>query len=110
MEEKEDEHRQEVANLTAQLDKVSLELSQLHKSSSEAEEKCKTSVTKLERELQCMREGQQELSSISQECAQLRSVHDEYKAKMEAKVNRFKAVISSHLPFIDSSKRTFPIS
>lgn len=102
--EKEDQHRQELSNVTSQLDQVSFELSQLRKTSSESEEKSKVQLAKLERELSCMREGQQQLTDVSHELAQLRKVHADYKTKTDTKVANLKALISSHLPFIDSSK------
>ncbi|XP_054284596.1 protein phosphatase 1 regulatory subunit 21 [Macrosteles quadrilineatus] len=104
MNEKEDQHRQELTNVTSQLDQVTFELSQLRKSSAESEEKSRVIIAKLEREMSCMREGQQQLSDVSHELAQLRQTHAEYKTKMEAKVNTLNTTISSHLPFIDSKK------
>lgn len=110
MNEKEDQHRQELTNVTSQLDQVTFELSQLRKSSAESEEKSRAIIAKLEREMSCMREGQQQLSDVSHELAQLRQTHAEYKTKMEAKVNTLNATISSHLPFIDSSKLIIVVS
>jgi len=107
--EKEDQYRQELANVTSQLDQVSFELSQVKKISAEAEDKNRTIIGKLERELSCMREGQQQLTDVSQELALLRQAYAEYKNKMEAKVATLTAVISSHLPFIDSRKDTLNI-
>ncbi|XP_046687946.1 protein phosphatase 1 regulatory subunit 21 isoform X2 [Homalodisca vitripennis] len=106
MNEKEDQHRQELTNVTSQLDQVSFELSQLRKNSSDMEQKSKSVVAKLERELSCMREGQQQLADVTRELAQLRQSHADYKNKMEAKVATLSAVISSHLPFIDSKNET----
>lgn len=111
MNEKDEQHRQELSNVTSQLDQVSFELAQLRKCSEEADEKSRSVIARLERELSCMREGQQELSDVSSELAQLRQAQAEYKTRAEAKLTTLKAVISSHLPFIDSSKcgSHFPI-
>lgn len=106
--EKDEQHRQELSNVTSQLDQVSFELAQLRKCSEDADEKSRSAVARLERELSCMREGQQELSDVSRELAQLRQAQTEYKTRAEAKLATLKAVISSHLPFIDSSECSSP--
>lgn len=51
MNEKEEEHRQELTRVTAQLDQVSFELAQLRKTSAEAEEKNRGIIAKLDREV-----------------------------------------------------------
>lgn len=101
--EKEELHLQEVANLTDQVDKLQRVLEQAQKSNAELEEKYKSTVTKLEKEKIALREGSEGLENVAEELVQLQRSHKQYKAEMEARFAEATDIISSHLPFIDSS-------
>ncbi|XP_075222752.1 protein phosphatase 1 regulatory subunit 21 [Lycorma delicatula] len=103
MHEKEESHLQEVASLTDQLERLQRLLEQTQKANAESEEKYKAIIAKLEREKLTLREGSEGLENVAEELSQLQRLHNQYKTETEARLVEATAIISSHLPFIDSS-------